>query len=312
MWSFGFGLCCVADISRMFERSPYPLLSLKLLGSICPCLEKEEDGPSRQAAWAVSSIPIRWHRKLRGSNDGGNNNSTASAVGGFISGMFGGSSSAAGGGDTYDPIEGATLSVVDAPSGPQLQVSPSGLTTHRKKSIPLKLIKKVQARKGGIISAATRSGIEILDNTGRELLRFDVLKATGGGQIATDNEEEDWETTESGSGNVEDAEESARDDIIDQLEILVEWERRRQAYIVTLGEDESPDSEEPYVDEYDDEDESTPTSPRSSARKKGALAEKGACSFLVRCYDMQILSSPRIHSKYDTSHSTIYKAFCST
>ena len=191
-----------------------------------------------------------------------------------------------------------------------MQVSPPGLSTSRKK-IPLKLIKKVQARKGGIISAATRSGIEILDNTGRELLRFDVLKeATGGGQIATDNEEEDWETTESGSGNVEDAEESARDDVIDQLEILVEWERRRQAYIVTLGEDESPDSEEPYVDEYDD-DESTPTSPRSSARKKGALAEKGACSFLVCCYDMQILSFPRIHSKYDTSHSTIYKAFCS-
>ena len=268
-------------VTTMLERSPYPILALKLLGSLCPCLEKEEDSLPRQAAWAVSSVPIRWHRKLRTTSDGGNNSST-SAVGGFISGMFGGSSSSTGGGDTYDPLEGATLSVVDAPSGPQLQVSPSGLSTIRSKSIPLKLIKKVQARKGGIISSASRSGIEILDNTGRELLRFDVLKkATGGGQIATDNEEEDWETTESGSGNVEDAEESSRDDTIDQLEILVEWERRRQAYIVTLGEDESP---EPYVDEYDDEDDgSTPTSPRTSARKKGALAEKGACSFLVCC-----------------------------
>lgn len=247
----------------MFERSPYPLLALKLLGSLCPCVEKEEDTAARSAAWALSSTPIRWHRKLRGASDG----RSASAVGGFISGMFG-SAAASGlaGGDTYKPLEGAYLSVVDAPSGPQLVASPAGIaSTIRKKVIPLKLIKKVQAR-GGIM--ASRSGIEILDNTGREILRFDVLKA---GASPMGDEEFDNENGESRNG-AEDAEESTREDIIDQLDILIEWERRRQAYIVTLGEDE-PD-EETYVDEYDDDD-GTPDSPSRGGRVKGAIAEKG-------------------------------------
>lgn len=268
----------------MLEKSPYPLLTLKLLGSLCPCLEKDEDGPARQAAWAISSTPIRWHRRLRGSSSGGDGGagSAASAVGGFISGMFGGSSSggasALGGGDTYDPVEGATLSIVDAASGPQLVASPSGMSSIRKKCVPLKMIKTVQARKGGIISSGSRSSIEMIDNTGRELLRFDVLKSSAiTGASATDNDEEDWENAEAAAGEVEDAEESTRDDIIDHLQMLIEWERRRQAYIVTLGEDETENDEETYVDEYDDgvDDGNTPTSPRSGRKKGGVIAEKG-------------------------------------
>eukprot|EP00581_Thalassiosira_minuscula_P012254 CAMPEP_0183717634 /NCGR_PEP_ID=MMETSP0737-20130205/11198_1 /TAXON_ID=385413 /ORGANISM="Thalassiosira miniscula, Strain CCMP1093" /LENGTH=313 /DNA_ID=CAMNT_0025947107 /DNA_START=92 /DNA_END=1033 /DNA_ORIENTATION=+ len=267
----------------MLEKSPYPLLTLKLLGSLCPCLEKSDDGPARHAAWALSSVPIRWHRRLRSASSSGGDGGGGGG-GGFlsgISGMFGGSSSggggALGGGDTYDPVEGATLTVVDATSGnPQLVAShPS----HKKKCIPLKIIKHARARKGGIISMASRSGIEIIDATGRELLRFDVLKSPSssmpkGGE--TEDDEEGWETTSASSSsndNVEDAEESARDDIIDQLELLIEWERRRQAYIVTLGEDEvEGNAEEEYVEEYDDEDEEGgPSTPR---RKKGAIAEK--------------------------------------
>mmetsp|Transcript_3964 Transcript_3964/g.8744 ORF Transcript_3964/g.8744 Transcript_3964/m.8744 type:complete len:308 (-) Transcript_3964:22-945(-) len=261
----------------MLENSPYPLLSLKIIGTICPCLEKEDDGPARRAAWALSSIPIRWHRRLRGSSssaDGG----AASAVGGFLSGMFGGSSSsgggALGGGDTYDPVEGAMLSVVDAGSGPQLVASPPVMSGIRKKCIPLKLIKTVQARKGGIINLGSRSGIEILDQTGREILRFDVLKsmASSPPTAAGDTtEEEDWENAE--SVEVEDAEETTCDSIIEQLETLIEWERRRQAYIVTLGEDETENAEEEYVDEYDDDDGTTPASSRSG-KKKGVIAEK--------------------------------------
>mmetsp|Transcript_11489 Transcript_11489/g.20661 ORF Transcript_11489/g.20661 Transcript_11489/m.20661 type:complete len:286 (+) Transcript_11489:85-942(+) len=262
----------------MLEKSPYPLLSLKIIGTICPCLEKEDDGPARRAAWALSSIPIRWHRRLRGSSsaDGG----AASAVGGFLSGMFGGPSSSGGGGalrggDNYDPVEGAMLSVVDTGSGPQLVASPPVMSGIRKKCIPLKLIKNVQARKGGIINLGSRSGIEILDQTGREILRFDVLKSMASSPPTAaggDNtEEEDWENSE--PGEVEDAEETTCDGIIEQLEILIEWERRRQAYIVTLGEDETENTEEEYVDEYDDDEGTIQASPRSG-KKKGVIAEK--------------------------------------
>jgi len=192
--------------------------------------------------------------------------------------MFGGSSGGAsglGGGDSYDPLEGALLSVVDARSGPQLVASPPGMSTIRKKCIPLKIIKKVQARNGGIMSLGSRSGIEIFDSTGRELLRFDVLKSMPSPPTAGDNGEEDWEKAEADSGaEVEDAEETTRDDIIDQLEILIEWERRRQAYIVTLGEDETENADEEYVDEYDDGEGATPASPSRSGKKKGAIAEK--------------------------------------
>ncbi|KAL7551561.1 hypothetical protein ACHAWF_014751 [Thalassiosira exigua] len=257
----------------MLERSPYPLLSLKLLGSVCPCLERDGDGPARRAAWATSSMPVRWHRRLRGdggaaSSDGG----AASAVGGFISGMFGGGSSASGGGGggSYDPVEGATLSVADSATGPQLVVSPPSGSGVRAKRIPLKAIKNVRARKGGIISSASRSGIEVLDCAGREVLRFDVLKSA-----ATTPGDEEWENErgEARGGGLEDAEESTRDDVIDQLQILMEWERRRQAYLVTLGEDEADNDEQTHVEEYDDENGETPASPRGS-KKKGAIAEK--------------------------------------
>lgn len=255
----------------MLEKSPYPLLTLKLLGSLCPCLEREEDGPARQAAWALANVPIRWHRRLRGSSSSGEG---GGSVGGFISGMFGKSTGSLVGGDSYEPLEGATLSVVDAgSSGPHLVASPPGFSAIRKKSIPLRVIKKVQAQKGGIITSGSRSGIEILDSTGREILRFDVLKSAPMSAAGDNADEEDWENTEaSGGGSAEDAEESARDDIIDQLEMLIEWERRRQARIVVLGEDDAENNEEEtYVDEYDDDGDGTGSSPK---RKRGAIAEK--------------------------------------
>lgn len=274
----------------MLERSPYPLLSLKLLGSLCPCLEGDGDGPARRAAWALSAAPpVRWHRRLRGpssssSADGGP--SAGGAVGGFLSGMFGGGSSSGGGGggggrgDSYDPIEGAALSVVDAPGrrGPNLVIGAAA----RRKVVPLRLVRTVRARKGGMLNLTSRSGVEVLDRTGREVLRFDVLKRSDGGgpplapSAGEGTEDEDWESAEEAGGEAEDADEATRDGIIDQLTMLVEWERRRQAYLVTLGEDDAEqNADEEYVDEYDDDDEgTTPDSPRRG-KKKGILAEKG-------------------------------------
>ena len=285
----------------MLEK--YPLLKLKLLGSICPCLEKEENCAARQAAWSLSSVQVRWHRKLRGASSS-NGNTTSSSMGGFISGMFGGGSTsssggAAVGGGTYDPVKGTTLSVVDAPTGPQLLISSSissaGL---RSKKIPLKCIKKVQTQKaGGILnSSSSRSSIEIIDNTNREILRFDVLQSAGVPiAVLEDENEENWDN----NNNLEDATEEIRDDIIDHLDIIIEWERRRQAYIVTLGE-EDPNSTLPqYVNEYDDDDDNdidgTPTSPKSGRKMGGALAEKAQSikHFAEREIEMQKMKKER-------------------
>ena len=311
----------------MLERSPYPLLTLKLIGYICPCFEKAEDGPARKAAWALSnSIPIRWHRRLPCRDAGGGG---SGAVGGFFSSikLFGGgadeNSILGKKGDDrycYEPLENATLSVADAPSGPQLVVSPppspsfrsssftatdndtasaaTPSTSIRKKCIPLTAIKKVQIYPpkkgvgGNFLSSSTgggggrsRCGIEVLDDTGRTLLRLDVLKSKSNLVLDDNiNDDEEEKDEESWGGNendqVEDADESTRDTIIDHLHTLIEWERRRRAYIVMLGEEENDDAavknddeDEMYVDEYDDG--MTPVSPRTAAKKKGVIAEQG-------------------------------------
>ncbi|KAL9182182.1 hypothetical protein ACHAXT_012834 [Thalassiosira profunda] len=277
----------------MLERSPYPLLALKLLGTVCPCLEKEEDGAARRAAWALSSTPVRWHRHLRGESEGG----AAKAVGGFVSGLFGAGSSGGGslgGGDVYEPVA-AVLSVADSARGPQLVVAPSGMSMVRKKSIPLRLIKKAEARKGGIISSASRSGIKIIDRAGRKVIKFDVLQSSS----ARGDEEEGWEDEENGEamgGRMEDADESTRDDIIDQLEILIEWERRRQAYIVTLGEEDAENDDE-TLNEYDDDGDSAASS--RGGKVKGAIAEKAAQikHFAQREIEMQKMKKDRENRK---------------
>ena len=54
------------------------------------------------------------------------------------------------------------------------------------------------------------------------MIIFDVLQP----RLYNLNEEEEEEEEE----DVEDADEATRDEIIDQLEILIEWERRRQIH----------------------------------------------------------------------------------
>ena len=116
-----------------------------------------------------------------------------------------------------------------------------------------------------MMGTSSRSGIEIINTYGNELLRFDVLKEAS----MSDNQEDDgW--TDAVAAKIEDADEERRDDIIHKLEVLAEWERRRQNYLVTLGEEETDD--EQTVDEFDDEDESS-SSPRVG-KVKNALKGK--------------------------------------
>ena len=141
------------------------------------------------------------------------------------------------------------------------------------KHIPLKMINIVHARNGGILNSlvASRSGIEIMDNAGKELLRCDILKSTRS-TTALDSAIEGWQDEEGGkmSMEVEDGDDKTRDDIIDQLEILLEWERRRQA---ENGDSEGHD--EICVDD-DGEEVGSDQQQSSPAKTKagGVIAEK--------------------------------------
>ncbi|KAL3804726.1 hypothetical protein HJC23_008541 [Cyclotella cryptica] len=230
----------------MFKRSPYPLASLKYLGTLCPCLEKEEDGPARQAAWALASTPIRWHRKLR--SESSPKADAAHSVSGFLSGMFRTTSGNTADRAHYGALEGSTLSVVDSIKGPSLMIHPPSNDV-KSKCIPLKFIKTIQIPSGVIDSlVGSRSAIQILDKRGRELLRFDLLKPT-----TASVPDSEWQDTEGdGSASIrEDADEKTREEFIDQLEILVEWERRRQDYLITMGDDDEK-TDDMDIAEYDD------------------------------------------------------------
>jgi len=90
---------------------------------------------------------------------------------------------------------------------------------------------------------------------------------------------DDGESNEEGGG-WDDAGESATNAIVWHLASSIKWERRRRDYITTLGEDDADINEDSGVsaciDEYDDDndDGTTPMSPRSGGRK-GTIAEQG-------------------------------------
>lgn len=242
----------------MLERSPYPLLTLKLLGSICPCLEKEDDGTARRAAWSLSSVHVRWHK---GANNLSENNAS-SMMSGFVKGIFGGSSSTDGGSGgssdkSYESIDGCTLTIEDAKGGPQLIMSPPPSRAIGKKRVPLRMIKTV--RLAAPSRSSKSSGIEVILDNNDVVLRFDVLKPL---QFS----EEDID--EENNIQVEDADDATRDDTLVQLQILVEWERRRQAHLITLGVDEPAED----IDQINDNDgQSLSSSPK---RGGGMIADK--------------------------------------
>lgn len=269
----------------MLESSPYPLLALKLLGTVCPCFEKRDDGPARRAAWTVSKVPIRWHRHPRpatndiaakpssggggGVGGGGVGASFFSAFGAALGRGGGGISVTGGGGRKAVPLVGATLSVVDSPFGPRLVVSPppappfAGGVGVRPKYIPLNCIKGVVRR--------PRGGIAVLDKKGVTLLRFDVLERTW---TPVSDSTRDNQFEEEVVEGFDDADESISEVITQHLNTLIAWELRRRDYITTLGEDDATDNnaEEELVDEYDDDD-NTANTPRTMARKS-AIAEQ--------------------------------------
>ncbi|KAL3806653.1 hypothetical protein ACHAXA_007994, partial [Cyclostephanos tholiformis] len=285
----------------------------KLLGIACPCLEGKGDGPARRAAWAISSVPIRWHRRPRPTSTSSHPASPSvggatATMGGFLATiMFGGGECGDGGGGSYSssrvavvPLVGATLSVVDSPRGPSLVASPpqsssssSGIGAIRQKCIPLRNIRGV---------VRERDGIAVTDMAGRTVLRFDVLTRRSTASDVDDDDDDDGRESVGGGGSGEDrwndASASTADATMRHLISLMDWEKRRRDYITTLGVDDADvdvdDNDDDDVDEYDDDDNTTPSSPRSIGRK-GVIAEQAQKikHFAQREIEMQRLKKER-------------------
>ncbi len=104
------------------------------------------------------------------------------------------------------------------------------------------------------------SGIDVILDNNDTVLRFDVLKP-----LQYPQEEEVDE--EAGPANFDDADDATRNDTMVQLQLLVEWERRRQTRLLTLGiaEDES-------TEDADDLDNNG--GGQSSPKRGGIIADK--------------------------------------
>mmetsp|Transcript_29645 Transcript_29645/g.60531 ORF Transcript_29645/g.60531 Transcript_29645/m.60531 type:complete len:285 (-) Transcript_29645:112-966(-) len=218
-----------------------PISRLRLLGAICPCLEKEEDRVAREALTSLSYLPIRWHRKAPKSE-------ASSVVGGIVSGLFGGGAGVSSGGSSAEEIR-ASLAVADHTiSGPALFVEPSELeeppgdsdglvesSLHRRKAFPLKLVGEVAADDGGFFGVGgTGSGVALYrkgsshGNRGEALLRFDVLHE-GGECVDSDR----------------------RDHVVQKLNLLIQWNKNRRS---ALGEVDMNDDTEHLENEEPTED----------------------------------------------------------
>ena len=181
---------------------------------------------------------------------------------GFVKGIFGGSSSTNGGDGSsdksYESIDGCTLTIEDAKGGVQMIMSPPPSRAIGKKRVPLRMIKTVRLAAPSRSSSSNSSGIEVILDNNDVVLRFDVLKP-----FQFSEEDIDEENIQ-----VEDADDATRDDTLVQLQILVEWERRRQAHLITLGVDEPAEDIDQINDDNDGQSSSSPK------RGGGMIADK--------------------------------------
>jgi hypothetical protein len=125
-----------------------PLLQLKLLGTLCPCLAA--DPAARNAAWSLSAVRVRWQRRIALSPS-----SATSSVTGLFS-MF--SSSTATEEEAVESVDGM-MSVVDTNNGPSLTMGDF--------AIPLR----------HITSILVRNGIEVTST--HESITFHILTEDG-------------------------------------------------------------------------------------------------------------------------------------
>jgi len=203
-----------------------PVLILKVKGKLCPCLESEPDKYLREALCSLTNLPIRFYPTNSSSNDGG-------GVGGFVSGLFG-KGAVANISKVMSSGKNGKLSIVDTVRGPSIYIETdldvvdtdfdggggnNGNTGQQKaetKTIPLKRIGVVAADDAflskscvGIILYEKNRNFSDSDDgsSGVELLRFDVRSE---------------ESSDEG------ADSETRDEVVDKMMMMVQWEGRRK------------------------------------------------------------------------------------
>jgi len=196
-----------------------PVLILKVKGTICPCLLKEEERSTRQAISCLTNLPIRFYSEAA---------SGKSSVGGFVSGLFG-KGAAANMNKVISSPKNGILSIIDCTiQGPSLYFETTTINNleeeedddtlqeeepkRETKTISLIQIGEVAADDAflstkccGIILYEKQQGRKSSSNNANELIRFDLRE---------DNEGADAET---------------RDDVLDKLFHLVQWNRQRNS-----------------------------------------------------------------------------------
>ena len=248
-----------------------PVFQLRYLGLICPCLEKPENEAARNALNSLTALPVRYHRMTK--TDG---EITLSSAISSVSGLFGGVSSkggseeSSGGGSTTYLKERASLTVMDTLSGPALfvetepdtNVTTNGdvdeegnvidVDTRHRKTVPLKRIGKVVPGESGFLGmgggpslvAVVGIGNKHIRGSGDELLRFNVLNTAGKKVESSDK----------------------RDEIINKLMVLVEWDKRRRE---GLPDDDHDGNDDNVEDEFENDEE-------VGAKRKGAPKGRAA------------------------------------
>mmetsp|Transcript_22928 Transcript_22928/g.32311 ORF Transcript_22928/g.32311 Transcript_22928/m.32311 type:complete len:332 (+) Transcript_22928:278-1273(+) len=243
-----------------------PVLLLKTKGTICPCLEKEDEQMARQAAFGLNNVPIIWNESshlIRGS--------AISAAGKFVSSLFGGDS---GNGSnniehtyevTYDHIDTSRgkkrqekklprkkrmgthcmLSIVDTNYGPSIWVreefNPNDNTnaimdtfqdedqigdskSPNQKLVTLSSISEATpATDAYFDTAPNQSGIVLRKWKG---LSTNTHKDGVGGEITGKKEDIFQFNIRLADDCTKHASSKQRDDILDKILILVEWDKK--------------------------------------------------------------------------------------
>uniref|UniRef100_A0A7S4QQT8 Uncharacterized protein n=1 Tax=Ditylum brightwellii TaxID=49249 RepID=A0A7S4QQT8_9STRA len=252
-----------------------PLLLLKITGTICPCLEKDEDNVARESCTSLESLPIRWYIKSHKTAG----QSAGAMVGGLVSGLFGkGNKSSGVAGSEYIRIN-ATFHLLDSAMGPSIVVRPSesqelsqediGIMP-AEKSIPLKRFGKIEHVDDssflGMGGGCRSTVVCYWKNSEEEILRFDVMCPGSN----TKNAEADADT---------------RDDVIGKIMGLIEWDKNRRCASGELEEDD--ESSSPEEDDFENENDvcQNVTTPTKSDKPRGKAANMA--HFAKREIEMQ-------------------------
>ena len=231
-----------------------PLITLRIKATICPCLTAPKESTANEAATALSNLPIQFCI-------GQSSESGSKGVGNFVTNLFKSATNVVAVSDGKIFIRGR-LKVIDSIQGPTLrfEAEDSSSTSsnennlecdndnghvsnesrdcepdNKNATIPLGRIGDVEpyasflasSNVGLIIYKKKKNGSTRNEDGGKvELIRFHILSSS---------------TFDDDDAQIAGAD--IRDDILDQLNMLLEWDRERRKSQPTDDEDEEDDDQ---------------------------------------------------------------------